>query len=83
MGTRREDAEIISRSGELGGADGCFVHQRPTTMGSADYLPNRPRARDRATNPKDAPLIIRIYAQLIVVLVDAGTVVAKVGVAVR
>ena len=43
-------------------------HRRPMEVGSAECLLCRPRAMDCATPPKDAPLIIRIYIPLIVML---------------
>ena len=53
MGTKMDDAEIVSRSGELGGAGGGFW-----VLGSADYLlPRFLRASDRTSNLKDASLI--------------------------
>ena len=36
MRTRREDDEIGSRSGELRGANGGFVHQQPMAVGLAN-----------------------------------------------
>ena len=52
-GTRMDDDEILSRSGELGGAGGGFW-----VLGSADYLfPHWPRARNCTLNCKDASLI--------------------------
>ncbi len=81
---RREDAEIISRSGELGGVDRCFVHQWLTTMGSADYFSESTKGGGPCNQSQNtSPHHQNMHSVDCHLGVDAGMVVASAEVQVR